>query len=232
MAAGRLVGRALRLAKRAGRGKTTRAPKPKTRSTPPEALETPVASGGDSTAPSISRLRQWGPLGASVGMAYLAKSLFDRGEKPPRKDLQTFLKQLQSDTDTASTVAVEEIAGLDRLMLMEREVASQAPPGAPPATPILDRLRVVMPDLLTQLRQRMKGASGGLWSELAEGEILVDGASAPSRAQVAAEDQQLEVTLREELGFSPPHGASGGPRDGRDAQALLSGTGDGTPQFV
>lgn len=226
MGLGKLVGKAanaLRATKRTAKRAATRArSKERGGITPLEKTKPAKASGEDSTSSGIlGTLPQWARFVGVAGMSMVVSKMIDRGETPPREELLAALKIMQADQDSSGEVATGNIAGLDRQMLLMREAQAQAPAGTPPGTPILDRLQVLNPNLLSTLRLRLKGASGGLWSELAEGEVLVDGASAPSRAQKAAEDQQLEVTLREELGFTAP-GAPTGPRQGRDAQALLA----------
>lgn len=168
--------------------------------------------GGAASGGILAKLKKWRGLGASVAMYAVVQTLLSKTDKPPREDLKALLEQLKADTSTAGEVATERVGGLDRFMRQRREIASQEPVGTAPTTPILDRLGVLMPEFLTALRQRMKGAGGGLWSELADGEVLVDGASAPSRGQIAAENQQLELTLREELGFAR-HGSQDATRD-------------------
>ena len=180
----------------------------------------------------FGRLLSWkglvGTAGA-VGMSYALSALLGDDEsdqslegqlkRKGRGELQTLLKKLKTDTATGTEVAAEQISGLDSLLRGEREVAFQAPPGTQAATPLLNRLGVLMPEFLTTLRQRMGTSRGDLWAELAEGEVLVDGAGgSPSRSQRAAEDQDLEVALREELGFAP----TPSPDSGVSAQALMA----------
>jgi len=119
------------------------------------------------------------------------------------EEFESLVAQLQEGQDeNAAGLAASRVGGLDRLMRVEREVAAQAPPGTPPATPIVDRLGVLMPELMDKLRQRVKG---GLWADLAEGEVLIQGGPT-SREMQDAENQQLELALKDELGFQggPP----------------------------
>ena len=187
------------------------------------------AEGWRAAHPWVSRLLTWkGMVGVagSYAMASVIEKLTAKEGVPAalkgadRGQLKELLAQLRGTTDPPLTRATEEVAGLDRMMLLEREIASQAPLGTAPATPfvdrqlrgrlatisadtpIVDRIQVLNADLLTTLRKRMSSRAGGLWSDLSSGEILIDGNQAPpSRAQIEADKQQLELTLREELGF-------------------------------
>ncbi len=177
----------------------------------------------------IKRLLNWKTVlgvGGTLALTGTIEKLTEKHGLPAalkgmdRGQLKDLLAQLKETSDPPLTRATEEIAGLDRQMLLEREISSQAPPGTAPATPfvdrqlrgrlatisadtpIVDRLQVLNADLLATLRKRMASAAGGLWSDLSSGEILIDGNQAPpSRAQAEADNQQLELTLREELGF-------------------------------
>ena len=136
--------------------------------------------------------------GAAMGKVFeTLLSRFGKDAPPELKELkesgqlQEYLTSLKADTDTAAEISSERIGGLDRLMRTEREVASQAPPGTQAATPVVDRMQVLMPELLERLRKRSKG---GLWADLTPGEVLIEGGPTSRENQKAA-DQQLEVDL-------------------------------------